>query len=244
MWKGIWKLRLPNAVKNFLWCLVKGILPVRTNLIKKGMSIDPCCPLGFSTCESENRLFLNCNIVKLVWFAPSLGFCIPNNTGVREWLLNWFRCSDDRGLVLACATVWKIWQARNSLLFQHKPFTPLEVAKNALAMAAEVLDISGTHGAGGLELGLSVPLGVDFVVPVDAGCFPDGSMGWGCVVKDSSGAVCFSACKKQHISVLVIVVEAMGVRFVRRAYIAEAHELVGFARTFGNKTWHNLYPSV
>lgn len=32
LWKQIWKVPLPNSIRNFLWRLAKNILPTRVNL--------------------------------------------------------------------------------------------------------------------------------------------------------------------------------------------------------------------
>lgn len=124
-WKGLWNINLLNAAKNFLWHLVKGILTVRANLIKRGMSIDPICPPYASEDENKKNLFLKCNVAKLVWFAPALGFHVPVDTDVKGWIQVWLNFKDKKGVALVCATLWKIWKNRNALLFQNKSFLPL-----------------------------------------------------------------------------------------------------------------------
>lgn len=45
LWKAIWKAPVPNNIRNFLWRIVKNILPVRVNLRKKGINLDLKCPI-------------------------------------------------------------------------------------------------------------------------------------------------------------------------------------------------------
>lgn len=108
LWKKIWKLCLPNSVKNFLWRLLKGILPTITNLVKRGMSVDPICPLCFCDSECENHLFLRCRMAKLYWFASPLGLHILENFDCRCWLEDWLNCKNERGALMVCVFRWKL----------------------------------------------------------------------------------------------------------------------------------------
>ncbi|CAJ2645003.1 uncharacterized protein LOC123895600 [Trifolium pratense] len=56
---------------------------------------------------------------------------------------------------------------------------------------------------------------------VDAGCFMDGSTGWGLVFHNQVGETIFSACKREFISVEPIVAEALGIRWALQTAIAQ-----------------------
>ena len=43
LWKEIWRAYIPNKIKNFMWRLAKNILPTRSNLQKKGITLDTLC---------------------------------------------------------------------------------------------------------------------------------------------------------------------------------------------------------
>lgn len=76
-WKVIWSINLPNRVNNFLWRTAKNILPTRGNLCKKGIKIDPVCPLCNLEPETSEHLFMRCNFAQVVWFSSSLGVHVP-----------------------------------------------------------------------------------------------------------------------------------------------------------------------
>jgi hypothetical protein len=43
-WKEIWKLKVPNVVKHFLWKALNNLLPTKTNLARKGLLKTPSAP--------------------------------------------------------------------------------------------------------------------------------------------------------------------------------------------------------
>lgn len=45
LWKGVWKIHAPNCVQNFIWRLAKDILPIKSRLERKGISLDIQCRL-------------------------------------------------------------------------------------------------------------------------------------------------------------------------------------------------------
>jgi hypothetical protein len=45
VWKLIWKLKVPNVEKNFIWRACHDILPTRDNLVRRKVLTDPSCPI-------------------------------------------------------------------------------------------------------------------------------------------------------------------------------------------------------
>ncbi|MCH97471.1 retrotransposon unclassified-like protein [Trifolium medium] len=87
LWGKIWKAAVPNVIRNFLWRLVKHILPSRARLAKKGLNVDPCCPLCYQQAEDYEHIFMSCPIAKLTWFASPLGLHAPSDLDVNSWVL-------------------------------------------------------------------------------------------------------------------------------------------------------------
>lgn len=52
-WYNIWRLRVPQKVKLFLWRVIRGCLPTRMKLQGKGVLCPSTCPL----CETNMELF-------------------------------------------------------------------------------------------------------------------------------------------------------------------------------------------
>jgi hypothetical protein len=62
LWKSIWGLQIPNSIKMFLWWAYQNILPVKDNLNKRGLDLDPFCMF----CKSEQE-----TIMHILWECPS-----------------------------------------------------------------------------------------------------------------------------------------------------------------------------
>jgi hypothetical protein len=52
VWGKLWKLKIPNVEKNFLWRGCHDILPTRANLHRGKIIDDPKCPI----CELEDEM--------------------------------------------------------------------------------------------------------------------------------------------------------------------------------------------
>lgn len=216
LWKEIWKSPLPNSIRNFLWRLAKNILPTKANLRKKSISTDSVCSFCSSSDENTEHLFMECPITKQIFFGSQLGARIPDQSNINGWLLQWLTCRDTFGAQLFCTTLWKIWFARNQLIFNNVVANPREINKAAAEFVAEYSAANPRHNSGASN----VSSGVDWSgqlaakhVYVDAGCFSEGGTGWGLVVTDIQAAVSFSACKRDSASVSPVMAEGLGLRW-------------------------------
>lgn len=68
--KLLWKAHVSSRIKEFLWRLVKNILPTRSSVCKKGFSIDSYFPFFHCCPESSSLLFLHCDFIKRMFFSP------------------------------------------------------------------------------------------------------------------------------------------------------------------------------
>ncbi|KAJ1411565.1 Reverse transcriptase zinc-binding domain [Sesbania bispinosa] len=59
-WKYLSRLKVPNCVKVFTWRTLRGCLPARANLQKKGVPCPATCPLCEDALENEWHLFFGC----------------------------------------------------------------------------------------------------------------------------------------------------------------------------------------
>ncbi|KAK9997383.1 hypothetical protein SO802_022069 [Lithocarpus litseifolius] len=62
-WNRIWKLSLPNKIKNFLWRAVHNALPTNSELTRRCIINDPIC----SFCSSQGE-----DVLHALWSCPSL----------------------------------------------------------------------------------------------------------------------------------------------------------------------------
>ncbi|XP_058776247.1 uncharacterized protein LOC131650559 [Vicia villosa] len=215
IWRKIWKVPLPSKIRYFLWRLAKDILPTRSNLQRKGILLENLCPFCSSCSEDVGHLFLHCDFAKRVYFSPPLGFRLPSEVNILDWLNVILSGKDLFILQLQCVALWKVWHARNLRVFDNKIHDPARVAVEAGLLvedynaanfprrSAPVNHINRLHYASA-DLKL---------VKVDAGCFENGSISMGCVVLNRDDSVVMSACKRLEVSVSPCMAEAMAVKW-------------------------------
>ena len=57
-WQSLWKMKCPPKVKLFLWRLKHDSLPLRMNIMRRGMEIDTRCPVCWRLDEDGGHCFL------------------------------------------------------------------------------------------------------------------------------------------------------------------------------------------
>lgn len=67
IWKQIWKLGVPGAVKHFLWRLANNILPTMKNLGQRRVVEDAKCLICLTNEESVMHAIWWCHATTDVW---------------------------------------------------------------------------------------------------------------------------------------------------------------------------------
>jgi hypothetical protein len=216
VWKRIWKLSVPKSAQNFLWRLAKNILPTRSNLEKKGIILDTSCPLCESAVENIDHLFMQCEVTRAVWFSSPLGIHVPPQVDIKCWMRTWLAASDVLAQQLFGVTLWMVWKSRNQKVFNSVKFDPVNVGMCASNFVEDfnkanlpIRTLLETQRPENWS-----PPDRNFIkINVDAGCFLDGSTGWGFIVRNAAGLVQFAATKLEGISVSPLLAECLGLRW-------------------------------
>ena len=66
-WKHMWKIRVPNKIKTFLWRVCSDALPTKVNLKKRKILEDRRCGACLSAQETTLHAIWNCDELKEVW---------------------------------------------------------------------------------------------------------------------------------------------------------------------------------
>jgi len=66
-WHKIWQINAPNKVRMFIWRFVHNSLPVKRNLVRRGVKVDTLCPMCKRLDEDCGHLFFKCKYAKLCW---------------------------------------------------------------------------------------------------------------------------------------------------------------------------------
>lgn len=72
-WRKLWKAHIHEKTKNFMWRLLKNILPTKYNLRNKGINADISCPFCHAFTETSTHLFVECELSKRFFFFSSFG---------------------------------------------------------------------------------------------------------------------------------------------------------------------------
>ncbi|KHM99058.1 hypothetical protein glysoja_024358, partial [Glycine soja] len=138
--KLIWNLNIPPRAAIFMWRLLKDRLPTKRNLLRRNVDIqDAVCPLCGQGQEDVGHLFFNCERTTKLWWE-SMGW-IKAVGPLSASPLNHFaqfcdgfgaNINQSRWRAWWVALTSTIWQHRNLLIFQEKPFDPYKVMDEAL----------------------------------------------------------------------------------------------------------------
>ena len=68
-WSALWKLKIHDRLKMFIWRIASGILPTKQNLVQRLGFGDSKCPLCQTEDESLEHLFFKCSLSRAIWFG-------------------------------------------------------------------------------------------------------------------------------------------------------------------------------
>ncbi|XP_058724687.1 uncharacterized protein LOC131596129 [Vicia villosa] len=215
LWQKIWLSHLHPRDHNFLWRLAKNILPTKANLQKKGISLDTSCPLCEAATETAHHLFLHCEYTRSACFSSNYGLRVPLNSYLNDWISC---CLEDPSSVsdqLKCTVLWHLWKARNLLVYRQKFTDPRLVAKEAMESVIEFNKfnpcIKAKPPAHNL---LEVPISFEVcILQVDAGCFDEGFISFGCLLRNQAGRVVSAACKWEEMSANPVTAETLAIHW-------------------------------
>jgi ribonuclease HI len=197
IWDKLWKQQIPPKHKHLMWRVFHNALPVRGNLITRGIQCSPLCPRCNSKIESIDHIFKDCEWSRRVWFASqlSINFNYQSNKNFRDWLHEMFAKAKSETIETISSLCYHIWKARNMLVFQQKdaPVTLIiEHANSNLADYKKHLNkgpqrTSTNNPNRRNELNWTPPPTNTLKINVDAHCNGDGRWGLGWIVRGMDG---------------------------------------------------------
>jgi hypothetical protein len=139
VWRQIWKLKLPNAEKNFLWRACHDILPTQEKLFRRKISVDPLCPLCGLVTETSFHVLWDCSSVRDVWSMcerkiQKSHFAGPDFMEVVEGIFN--KCEEEE-INLFVGLARKIWFRKNEVVHEGSFTHPNVLAQQAKEVVAE-----------------------------------------------------------------------------------------------------------
>ena len=115
-WSQIWKIDCIPKVKQFIWRFAHNSLPLRMNIVRRGMEIDTRCPMCWRLDEDGGHCFLKCKLVKKCWQHLNLEdvrvhlLTLSAKEVVRHTHI--LRLNRDKQQLIICL-LWSWWMGRN-----------------------------------------------------------------------------------------------------------------------------------
>ncbi|KAJ1439535.1 Reverse transcriptase zinc-binding domain [Sesbania bispinosa] len=134
-WKTLWKLKVPNCVKLFLWRLLRGCLPTRMNLQRKGVSCPATCAFCESALENEWHVFFGCMNNIACWQKAGMWQLLEQSVSVSEgfqetafFLLSSLQYNMKHKFAMV---LWSLWKQRNEKVWEGVQRATSEVVTRA-----------------------------------------------------------------------------------------------------------------
>ncbi|CAL1406979.1 unnamed protein product [Linum trigynum] len=198
LWKTVWGAPVPPKLRYFIWQMVRVVLPTGEALSSRGVGGLEPCPVCGEEGESLEHLFFRCRVAVELWEGAELlairdRFPLCNVGIFWRRLLEWREL--DQGVMMhIVALFWRIWKARNWVVFELTQYiVPLLLSQFRLQVAEwdgiltgrGVSHYSGVSGARGRQ---DVPMG-EFVMFVDGATSPGSHGAGGWALQDPTGMV-------------------------------------------------------
>ena len=195
VWRHLWKLHIPNKIKDFGWRACQNALPTRENLAQCKVVEDGCCQVCRLDSDSVAHVLRQCGVAQDIW-AGSLRKLQKSITGQPEFMqmvegliqklieeeqeLFWVQC-------------WTIWNQRNRVIHGGKIQNPATLIQRARDFLTEFKNTQSQLVA--LAITESVqkwrpPTGLAFKLNFDATIFANtNSSGVGVIIRNNLGEV-------------------------------------------------------
>ncbi|XP_057452977.1 uncharacterized protein LOC130744833 [Lotus japonicus] len=120
LWRRLWASPALPRCKEVAWRAVRNFLPMRGELVKRGMQLDPCCPFCETEVETCGHLFLKCPAVERVWFASDLAIRTESFSSVHALMVAVLEEDDVDFIAAVQQLMYVTWEARNSMVFNGR----------------------------------------------------------------------------------------------------------------------------
>jgi ribonuclease HI len=198
IWSKLWKIEAPPKQIHLLWRIIHNALPVKTNLLAKGILCDSVCPRCNKGPENSNHTFLHCDWARLVWFHCPLTISTSNSLthSFADWLIYMIQNASQHCLQIIATITYTIWLARNSKNFQKKDIPAIDAVDCAMKCLSDYhhhliedrLQNSNKHNSNSQNSKCWSPPPLNSLkLNVDAHLTSDGRWGFGWILRGSDG---------------------------------------------------------
>jgi hypothetical protein len=140
VWSRLWKLRIANGDKHFLWRACNDILPTRSNLYKKKIVEDELCPICGREQETTLHILWECSSAMDVWSVGPKSFQKKHTLGFTKFsqLVEDMLDHGEQGdISMFVGIARRLWYRRNDVVFNGSMMHPLTMVQHSRAAMEE-----------------------------------------------------------------------------------------------------------
>lgn len=142
-WAWIWKLKLPENIKFFLWQTLHEAIPSNAIRARRHVTNDPSCQRCGSDQETIIHTLRDCSKARVVWaklpFHDEADFY---SLDCLEWINHYMSQSQNSLFATAC---WIIWKARNSEIFNDVSWSVWFSLNQITCLHMDIVKAFGTN---------------------------------------------------------------------------------------------------
>ncbi|KAM6593434.1 hypothetical protein CsatA_001137 [Cannabis sativa] len=209
-WKRIWQLHVPPKVQHLVWRVTSGLLPAKVQLSNKHIHVDLTCPLCTKSPESTSHVLFGCEFARSCWNLSSVTAAGVEEHMFTSWFSDILLSSSKQQAEETAMILWRLWLARNDVLWSNKSTTALEVVRSARtnldtwknAQTKVFTPLLNVNFSNGREHWVK-PIETKFKMNVDGAIFePENRFGFGCILRNGEAKLveAFSQSKVGRVS--------------------------------------------
>lgn len=120
----VWKLKIPQKLKGFLWLVFNGKLLTNAMRMRRGFTGNANCPRCDSHVENIEHLLRDCYSSRILWtnLKGRHWFDMESQYNLIDWLTKNLRfpiSMDPSWSLLFAVTIWQLWKERNRKVFDN-----------------------------------------------------------------------------------------------------------------------------
>jgi hypothetical protein len=139
LWKACWSLKVPNAVKMFVWRACHNLLPTKANLFRKGVCEDKMCPICLQEEETVAHVSWGCLAANDVWGGASrkLQKCDCDKRDFAQIFSELVSKCEKEEVELFVVLARRLWLRRNDVVHGGILTHPNQIVRDAEAALEE-----------------------------------------------------------------------------------------------------------
>lgn len=136
-WEAVWKVRVQQRIKMFVWLAMHDRVMGNTNRVKRQLTLDPRCTHCGAQEETTLHILRGCTRAKEVWRCVGGPTRTPTfwSGGLEHWLYNnlTYKAQNNQQSEIwptyFAITLWWIWNWRNYVIFGRSSDIPIDVGR-------------------------------------------------------------------------------------------------------------------